>query len=266
MPRRGTHLRKVRRAAAPGFVVARRGGLPTIRRMGRQWLQKKREINAGKKAKITSKLVREITIAAKMGEPNPAFNARLAVAIEAARKQSVPNDVITRAIKKGSGQLGDTTQFELVTFEGMSPQNVAVIVECMTDNRNRTAPDMRNLFKDGRFGAKVQFFFDHVGIIEATHEKGGLDLETVAIEAGAQDVEPLEEAREDESGGRFYTLPTDLDAVTKSLRDTGWSVTQSEMGYRPKERAQLAPELRAAHEDFLERIDDHEDCHRIYTA
>ncbi|MBK7878590.1 MAG: YebC/PmpR family DNA-binding transcriptional regulator [Planctomycetes bacterium] len=234
--------------------------------MGRQWLQKKREINAGKKAKITSKLVREITIAAKMGEPNPAFNARLAVAIEAARKQSVPNDVITRAIKKGSGQLGDTTEFELVTFEGMSPQNAPVIVECMTDNRNRTAPDMRNLFKDGRFGAKVMFFFDHLGIIEATHEKAGQDLETVAIEAGAQDVEPLEDASEESSGGRFYTTPSDLDAVTKALRDAGWSVTQSEMGYRAKERTPLTPELRAAHEDFLEKIDDHDDCHRIYTA
>ncbi|MBI5362649.1 MAG: YebC/PmpR family DNA-binding transcriptional regulator [Planctomycetes bacterium] len=234
--------------------------------MGRQWLQKKREINAGKRAKITSKLVREITIAAKMGEPNPAFNARLAVAIEAARKQSVSNDVITRAVKKGSGQGGDTTEFELVTFEGMSPQNVPVIVECMTDNRNRTAPDMRNLFKDGRFGAKVQFFFDHLGIVEATHEKGGLDLETVAIEAGAQEVEPLEDVHEDGSGGRFYTSLGDLDAVTKALRDAGWSVTQSEMGYRPKERAHVAPEVRAAHEDFLERIDDHDDCHRIYTA
>ncbi len=234
--------------------------------MGRQWLQKKREINAGKRAKITSKLVREITIAAKMGEPNPAFNPRLAVAIEAARKQSVSNDVITRAIKKGSGEGGDSAQFELVTFEGMSPQNVPVIVECLTDNRNRTAPDMRNLFKDGRFGAKVMFFFDHVGLIEATHEKAGQDLETVAIEAGAQDVEPLEDAGEEKSGGRFYTSPTDLDNVTKALRDAGWSVTQSEMGYRPKEKAQLAPELRAAHEDFLVTIDDHDDCHRIYTA
>ena len=234
--------------------------------MGRQWLQKKRGINAEKRAKITSKLAREITVAAKMGSPDPAFNPRLALAIEAARKQSVSNDVIARAVKKGSGSGADTQSFELVTFEGMSPQNVPVIIECLTDNRNRTAPDMRSMFKDGRFGAKVMFFFDHLGIVEATHATKGLDLETAALEAGASDVEPLEEALETETGARFYTDPSDLDAVTKALQAAGWTVTQSEMGYRPKERAAIAPEEREKHEEFLEKIDDHDDCHRIYTA
>lgn len=234
--------------------------------MGRQWLQKKREINANKRAKITTKLVREITVAAKMGAPDPALNARLEVAIEAARKQSVSNDVITRAIKKGSGAGGDSAVIELVTFEAMSPQKVPVIVECLTDNRNRTAPDMRSLFRDGQFGAKVMFFFDHLGIIEATHEGAGLDLETAAIEAGAQDVEPLLDVGEDSSGGRFYTEPADLVAVTKALQASGWSVTQSEMGYRPKEKMTLSAEDQAALEEFLETVDDHDDCHRIYTA
>jgi len=234
--------------------------------MGRQWLQKKRGINAEKRAKITSKLAREIVVAAKMGAPDPAFNPRLALAIEAARKQSVSNEVIARAVKKGSGATGETTNFELVTFEGMSPQNVPVIVECLTDNRNRTAPDMRSMWKDGRFGAKVMFFFDHVGIIEATHEEAGLDLETAALEAGAQDVEPLVEIDEESSGGLFYTSPGDLDAVTSALRTAKWTITQSEMGYRPKERAAITPEQRQAHEDFLERLDDHDDCHRIYTG
>lgn len=235
-------------------------------RVGRQWLQKKRGINAEKRAKITSKLAREIVVAAKMGAPDPAFNPRLALAIESARKQSVSNDVIARAVKKGSGQLGETVDFELVTFEGMSPQNVPVIIECLTDNRNRTAPDMRSLFKDGRFGAKVMFFFDHVGIIEATHETEALDLETAALEAGADDVEPLEETPEEKTGARFYTSPTTLDAVTKALRDAGWEVNESEVGYRPKEKSAITPEQRASHEEFLERIDDHDDCHRIYSA
>lgn len=234
--------------------------------MGRQWLAKKRGINAEKRAKITSKLAREITVAAKMGAPDPAFNPRLALAIEAARKQSVSNDVIQRAVKKGSGAGADAASFELVTFEGMSPQNVPVIVECMTDNRNRTAPDMRSLFKDARFGAKVLFLFDHVGIVEATHATAGLDLEGAAIEAGAQDVEPLEETPEDQSGARFYTSPADLDGVTSALRAAGWSISESEVGYRPKEKVALSPEQRAAHEEFLERIDDHDDCHRIYSA
>jgi len=233
--------------------------------MGRQWLHKKREINANKRAKLTSKLVREITMAAKLGAPDPALNARLAVAVEAARKQSVANDTIARAIKKASGQGGEGASLELVTFEGMSPQNVPVIVECLTDNRNRTAPDMRALFRTGRFGVKVMFLFDHLGIVEATHETAGLDLETVAIEAGAQDVEPLE-GNEEGTGARFFTEPADLDAVTRSLRSSGWSVTQSEMGYEAKEEAQLSADERLAHETFLEAIDDHDDCHRIYTA
>jgi YebC/PmpR family DNA-binding regulatory protein len=236
--------------------------------MGRQWLQKKREINANKRAKITSKLVREITRAAKLGAPDPALNARLAVAVEAARKQSVANDTIARAIKKGSGQGGEATSYELVTFEGMSPQNVPVIIECLTDNRNRTAPDMRALFRNGRFGAKVLFLFDHLGIVEATHASAGLDSEAAAIEAGAQDVEPLEghEGGAEGTGARFFTAPTDLDTVTGALRAAGWSVTTSEMGYRPKEKAQLTSEQRLALEGFLEPIDDHDDCHRIYTA
>jgi YebC/PmpR family DNA-binding regulatory protein len=233
--------------------------------MGRQWLQKKREINANKRAKITSKLVREITVAAKMGAPDPAMNPRLAVAVEFARKQSVSNDVIDRAIKKGSGKGADAIELELVTFEGMSPRGVPVIVECLTDNRNRTAPDIRALFRDGQFGSKVMFFFDHVGIVEATHDQPGFDLEEVAIESNAQDVEPLE-GLEEGSGGRFYTGPKELDAVASLLRAKGWSVTTAEMGYRPKERTQLTPEARQAHEEFLERVDDHDDTHRIYSA
>ncbi|MBI1380746.1 MAG: YebC/PmpR family DNA-binding transcriptional regulator [Planctomycetaceae bacterium] len=233
--------------------------------MGRQWLQKKREINANKRAAMTTKLVREISVAAKMGAPDPAMNARLAVAVEAARKASVSNDVIARAIKKGSGEGADAMQLELVTFEGMSPQNVPVVVECLTDNRNRTAPDMRMLFRGGQFGTKVMFFFDYVGLIEASHTSSALDLEEVAIEAGAQDVEPAE-GLEEGCAGRFITDPKDLDAVTQALRASGWSVTASDLGYRAKEPATLSEEDRAAHDAFLESIDDHDDCHRIYSA
>jgi YebC/PmpR family DNA-binding regulatory protein len=234
--------------------------------MGRQWLQKNREINANRKARITSKLVREITVAAKMGVPDPAMNSRLALAVEAARKQSVSNDVITRAIKKGSGTGSDAVNFELVTYEGMAPHNVPVIVECMTDNRNRTAPDIRSLWKDGQFGSRVTFLFDHVGLIEATHEQPGRDLDEAAIEAGAQAVEPLESVSEEQSGGRFVTDRTDLDSVTASLRKAGWQVASAEIGYVAKNPVQLPADQRAAVEAFLERLDDHDDVHRIYTA
>jgi YebC/PmpR family DNA-binding regulatory protein len=235
--------------------------------MGRQWLHAKKVITANKRASITTKLVREITIAAKTGMPDPAHNARLEVAIEAARKQSVSNDVIARAIKKGSGAGSDSAQMELVTFEGYGPHNVPVIVECLTDNRNRTAPDMRFLFREGgQFGSKVQFLFDHVGTIEATKEQDKLDLEEVAIEAGANEVEPLEEIEEGSSGGRFFTAPSDLDTVSKALKAAGWTVTKSEMGYKPKDLVQLDDAQRAEAAAFFQAIDDHDDCHRIYTG
>jgi YebC/PmpR family DNA-binding regulatory protein len=234
--------------------------------MGRQWLQKDREINGAKRGKIFTKLVREITVAAGKGVPDPKMNARLAVAVEAARKQSLPNDTIKRAIQKGSGQLGPKVDLELVTFEGFAPHKVPVIVECLTDNRNRTAPDMRNLFHTGQFGTKVGFFFEHVGIVEATHVGAGIDIEGAAIEVGAQNVEPLEKVGEDETGARFFTERTDLDTVTAALRAAGWAVTTSEIGYVAKEPANLAPDAHKEVEDFLEAIDDHDDVHRIYTS
>jgi YebC/PmpR family DNA-binding regulatory protein len=234
--------------------------------MGRQWLQKNREINGAKRGRIFTKLVREITVAAGLGVPDPAMNARLAVAVEAARKQSLPNDSIKRAIQRGSGQLGPKVDLELVTFEGFAPHKVPVIVECLTDNRNRTAPDVRSLFRNGQLGAKVGFFFEHVGIVEATHPTPGKDLDEAAIEAGAQNVEPLENVTEDQSGARFFTDRTDLDAVTSALRAAGWVVTTSEIGYVAKESMDLPPEKRKEVEDFLEALDDHDDVHRIYTA
>ena len=234
--------------------------------MGRQWLQKNREINAAKRGKLFNKLVREISIAAKAGVPDPTMNPRLAVAVEAARKQSVPNDTIARAIKKGAGQLGEAVQLEHLSYEGFAPHKVPVIVECVTDNRNRTAPEIRVLFRNGQLGAHVTFFFDHVGIVEATHPGAGLDIEAAAIEAGAQNVEPLEHAAEGETGARFLTDRADLDAVSVALRAAGWSVTASDIGYVPKDPMDLPPDQRKDVEVFLEALDDHDDVHRIYTA
>src|SRR5881396_606715 len=129
--------------------------------MGAQWKQAGRVANATKRGQVIGKLVREIMVAAKLGGPDPDLNARLYAALEAARKASVPRDTIERAVKKGAGQTGEKVNYELVTFEGFAPHKVAVIVECLTDNRNRTAPDIRSLFRNGQFGAKVGFLFDH---------------------------------------------------------------------------------------------------------
>lgn len=234
--------------------------------MGRQWLQKNKEITANKKAKITSKLVREITIAAKMGAPDPDMNPRLALAVEAARKQSVSNDVIKRAIKKGSGSGADAVNYETITYEGMAPHNVPLIVECMTDNRNRTGPDIKSLWKDGQFGSKVAFLFDHCGVIEATHDEAGKDIEEAAIEAGAQNVEPLEDTAEEHSGARFLCDRQDLYTTADALRATGWTVATAELGYVAKDPLELGEEARNEVAEFLERIDDHDDVHRVYAG
>ncbi|MCB9876785.1 MAG: YebC/PmpR family DNA-binding transcriptional regulator [Planctomycetes bacterium] len=234
--------------------------------MGRQWLHSKREANANKKAKVTSKLVREITVAAKMGTPDPDMNPRLAMAVDAARKQSVSNDVIKRAIAKGSGEGGDGANYEVVLYEGMAPHNVPLIVECLTENRNRTGSDVKSLFKGGQFGSKVMFLFEHCGIVEATHEDGSKDREEAAIECGAQDVEEFEGTPEDHAGGRFLTDIKDLYTVADALRAAGWSVASAELGYVAKDPVALDGEAQEEVAAFLEKLDDHDDVQKLHVG
>ncbi|MFN3241893.1 MAG: YebC/PmpR family DNA-binding transcriptional regulator [Planctomycetota bacterium] len=238
--------------------------------MGRQWLQKNKSITANKKAKITTKLVREITIAAKMGAADPDMNPRLSMAVEAARKQSVSNDTIKRAIQKGSGEGGDSADYETILYEGMAPHNVPVIVECMTENRNRTGSDVKALFRGGQFGSKVTFMFDHMGIIDATHEDAGKDAEEAAIECGAQDVVVPEGAAdgasEDEANARFLTEVADLYTVADALRAAGWSVASADLGYHPKDPIDLDGDALAEVEAFLEKLEDHDDVQKLHVA
>ena len=147
--------------------------------MGAQWKQAGREANAQKKGQMVVKLVREIMVAAKMGGADPELNARLYVAVEKARKSSVTRDTIERAIKKGAGLTDEKIVFELVTYEGFAPHKIPVIVECLSDNRNRTAPEIRNIFKAGSLGqpGSVSFFFNHLGVVEATHPDAGRDAD-----------------------------------------------------------------------------------------
>src|SRR3954465_5868530 len=194
--------------------------------MGAQWKQAGREANAHKKGQMVVKLVREIMVAAKLGGADPDSNPRLAAAVEKAKKSSVYKDTIERAIKKGAGLTDEKIQYELVTYEGFAPHKVPVVVECLTDNRNRTAPEIRNLFKAGSLGqpGSVAFFFNHLGVVEATHTDANRDAEGDAIEAGAQEVEALEaeETPEGTKGARFLTAIKDLDQVSKALKSAGW--------------------------------------------
>src|SRR5690606_28753748 len=138
---------------------------------------------------------KEIAVAARGGGPDPAANARLRLAVEQAKRASMPKDTLERAIKKGAGLLDETANYETVVYEGFAPQQVPAIVECLTDNKNRTAPNMRLLFRQGQPGAtgSVSWDFTRCGQIEALPPEGGEDPEEAAIEAGAQEVEAADE-------------------------------------------------------------------------
>src|SRR6266513_446244 len=193
---------------------------------------------------MVAKLVREIMVAAKLGGPDPDMNPRLAAAVEKAKKASVYKDTIERAVKKGAGLTDEKVNFELVTYEGFAPHKVPVVVECLTDNRNRTAPEIRHLFRTGSMGqpGSVAFFFNHLGVVEATHPDPNRDAEGDAIEAGAQEIEPLEpeEVPEGRKGARILTELKDLDPVSKALKAAGWTIIASEMRYIAKNFPELS--------------------------
>ncbi|HEV2453812.1 MAG TPA: YebC/PmpR family DNA-binding transcriptional regulator [Verrucomicrobiae bacterium] len=238
--------------------------------MGAQWKQAGREASAHKKGQMTVKLVREIMVAAKLGGPDPDLNARLYVAVEKAKKASVYKDTIERAINKGAGIGDEKVNYETVIYEGFAPHKVPVVVECLTDNRNRTAPEIRNLFKAGSLGqpGSVSFFFNHLGVVEATHADPNRDAEADAIEAGAQEIEPLEpdEVPAGAKGARFLTEIKDLDHVSKALKTAGWNVIASEIRYIAKNFTEISDAHRREVVKFLEGLDDHDDVHRVYAA
>ena len=241
--------------------------------MGRQWLHAKRAVASMKKAQATGKIVREMMVAAKMGGPDMDGNPRLAAAVEKARKESVSRDVIERAIKKGSGTGDEKIIMEYVVFEGYAPHKVPVIIEVYTDNVNRTAPEIRNIFKRGQLGTSGsnKFLFDHVGLVEAHHPDTKADLEAAGIEAGANEVEPLTHEQNDDipigvAGGRFITDRAAIHAVSKWLSQNGWTVVTSEMGYLPKQHPELSDAQKAEAGEFLQELDDHDDVHRVWAA
>jgi YebC/PmpR family DNA-binding regulatory protein len=230
--------------------------------MGAQWKAKGRAQAADAKGRLFTKLAKEIMIAAKNG-PDPAMNPRLRLAVEAAKKASMTRDTLERAIKKGAGLLDDAATFETVVFEGFAPHQVPVIVECLTDNKNRTAPNIRTLFRKGQLGASgsVSWDFTRQGAIEASPPAQPEDPEEAAIEAGAQSVEPAEDG-----ATRFLTEPGDVDAVGKALSARGWTLTSQELIWVPKNPVTLDDEKRAEVEAFLAAIDDDDDVRVVFAG
>src|SRR3954470_8398962 len=223
--------------------------------MGAQWKQKGRLAAADAKGRIFTKLAKEVMAAAR-GGADPDMNSRLRLAIEAAKKASMPRDTLERAIKKGAGLLDENVVYDTVVYEGFAPHRVPVIVECLTENKNRTATNIRVLFRKGQLATSgaVSWDFAHLGFVEASPPAGAVDAEAAAIEAGAQDVEPAEDG-----AFRFYTDATDVDAVNRGLGGLGWTVTAAHLGWRPKNPVALEPAALAEVEAFLADLDADDD-------
>ena len=234
--------------------------------MGAQWKAKGKDLAANAKGRMFGKLAKDIMIAARNGA-DPSQNARLRLVVEQARKVSMPRETLERAIKKGAGLTDEPVNFERVIYEGFAPHQVAVMVECLTDNVKRTAPEMRVLFRKGQLGTSgsVAWDFDHLGMIEASPIAPGADADMAAIEAGAQDLEPGEE----EGSTLFYTDPAELDLVARALPAHGFNVLSMKLGYKskaPVDPSSLSAEAMEEVEAFLASIDAHDDVQEVYVG
>lgn len=234
--------------------------------MGAQWKAKHKDLAANAKGRLFGKLAKDIMIAARHGA-DPAANARLRLVVEQARKVSMPKDTLDRAIKKGAGLTGETVHFEHVIYEGFAPHRVPVMVECLTDNVNRAASDMRVLFRKGQLGTSgsVSWDFDHLGIIEAEAARQDADPELAAIEAGAQDFH----AADEDGVVVFLTDPTDLDLVSRALPAQGFTVLSAKLGYKAKnpiDPGSLSAEQLEEVEAFLAALDANEDVQNVFAG
>src|SRR5579884_378390 len=214
------------------------------------------------RSKLFSKLAREITVAAKSGLPDPAMNPRLRAAILAARAENMPKDNIERAIKKAQGGEGDN--YEEIRYEGYGPGGVAVIVEVLTDNRNRTAGEVRSTFtKSGGHLAEtgaVSFMFDHVGVIEyAAGVSSGEAMFEAALEAGADDVVSSE------SGHEIYAAPDHFAAVAKALEAKFGEPRKAALVWRPQNTVAVDDEQGEKVLKLIDSLNEHDDVQNVYA-
>ena len=233
--------------------------------MGAQWKAKGKAQAADARGKLFGRLAKDLMMAARNGA-DPAANSRLRMVLEQARKVSMPKDTVDRAIKKGAGLTGEAVNFDRVMYEGFGPHRVPVMIECLTDNVNRTASDMRVIFRKGQQGTSgsVSWDFDHVGMIEAEPTSNDADPDMAAIEAGAQDLEPG-----DEGTTLFITDPADLDLVSRALPAQGFNVLSAKLGYKPKnpiDPASLGAEAMAEVEEFLATVDECDDVQNVFVG
>jgi YebC/PmpR family DNA-binding regulatory protein len=214
------------------------------------------------KSKLFGKLAREITVAAKLGTPDPTMNARLRAAIIAARAENMPKDNIERAIKKAAGNEGDN--FEQVRYEGYGPGGIAVIVEVLTDNRNRAAGDVRAAFtKSGGNLAEtgaVSFMFDHVGVIEYDAGTAGAEaMFEAALEAGADDVVSSETTHE------IYAAQDRFGSVAKALELKFGEPRKASLTWRPQNTVAIDDEQGEKVIKLIDTLNDHDDVQHVYA-
>ena len=212
------------------------------------------------RSKLFSKLSKEITVAAKMGDPDPDKNPRLRLAVKEAKSNSVPKDVIDRAIKKSQGGEGD--EYEEIRYEGYGPGGVAVIVEAMTDNRNRTASTVRSTFgkNGGNLGetGSVAFMFERKGQILYPADAGSEDdVMLAAIEAGAEDVESSED------GHVVWCADTDLNEVSQALETALGESESTKLVWRPTTTTELDLEGMQKLMRLIEVLEDDDDVQRV---
>lgn len=217
-----------------------------------------------KRAKVFTKLGRYIMVAAKEGGPDPDYNPALKAAIDKAKAENMPNDNIERAIKKGSGELG-ADNYEEIIYEGYGPGGVAVFAQCLTDNRNRTAPDIRHAFDKGggNMGQSgcVTFMFDRKGLvaIERTDSIDEDELTMLAIELGAEDFASEEE------GFEIITAVEDFNNVKEGLKEAGYEFAAAELTYIPQNTIELtSPEDIKNMEKLIDLLEDNDDVQEVY--
>ena len=223
--------------------------------------RKKEKTDAGR-GKVFTKIVREISVAVKMGGADPNMNPRLRDAVAKAKANNMPNDNVTRTIKKASGELGNIN-YEEITYEGYGVGGVAVIVATLTDNRNRTAGDVRHAMSKygGSMGATgcVSWMFDRKGIIEINGE--GIDedeLMMVALDAGAEDVS------EEEGIFEITTDPAEFSAVCTALEEAGFAFDNAEISMLPQNTVVLEGEKLETFEKMIDMLEDNDDVQNVW--
>ena len=216
-----------------------------------------------KRAKAFTRFIREVVVAAKMGGSDPDANPRLRLALTKARSASVPKDSIERAVKRGAGEL-EADDYEEIRYEGYGPGGAAVMVECLSDNRNRTVADVRHAFSkyNGQLGTdgSVAFMFNHEGVITFAP---GADEEVImeaALEAGAEDV-----VTNDDGSVEVITEPNAFADVVEAIESTGLEPTNSEVTYRPSNMSELDDKKAESMMKMIDKLEELDDVQEVYT-